>query len=195
MKENENDSLPAAADSHQPSDDQPGRCPGCGYGNVTHLADGRWECEMDHCELRKAVMAERERCAKIAERMTCVYGGPPLRTDGFNLATKSIAREIRNTDSGCEPPQAKPPCTFCGHTSCNSIDCYARQAFVDRDTEDPSQTELVVPARLYREAIETLRDKFALAALAGFGTGVAADRTAQLCYAQADAMIEARKKS
>lgn len=45
--------------------------------------------------IEACVWAERERCAQIAEHVTCVYSGPPLRTEGFDLAKVTIAAEIR----------------------------------------------------------------------------------------------------
>lgn len=38
----------------------------------------------------------------------------------------------------------------------------------------------------------SMRDQFAMAALAGFGCGVHPDRVAKLCYEQADAMMAER---
>jgi glycosyltransferase involved in cell wall biosynthesis len=41
------------------------------------------------------VLRERERCAMIAERAECVYDGPSLRMEGFDLAKQAIAASIR----------------------------------------------------------------------------------------------------
>lgn len=43
-----------------------------------------------------AVAAEREKWAKLAESATCVYEGPELRTEGFDLAKTFIASKIRS---------------------------------------------------------------------------------------------------
>ena len=43
----------------------------------------------------KGMKAERKACIKIAEGMTCVYPGPSLRVEGFDLAKASIAAAIR----------------------------------------------------------------------------------------------------
>ena len=50
------------------------------------------------------------------------------------------------------------------------------------------------PARLVFENCPQCRDRFAMAALAGFGCGVDAKRMAELCYEVADAMLAERGK-
>ena len=44
---------------------------------------------------RAIIEAEREWCARLAENVTCVYEGPPMRVEGFELAKQFIAAKIR----------------------------------------------------------------------------------------------------
>lgn len=59
-------------------------CIGCGYLKDVHYM------------LEGFVEAERERCARVAERQSCVYSGPALRIEGFDLAKIIIAAKIRS---------------------------------------------------------------------------------------------------
>lgn len=61
-----------------------------------------------HDAAELATMAERERCAKIAEDcvLTENFIGP-LFGAGFNSASNHIATLIRGKDHGCDPPQAE----------------------------------------------------------------------------------------
>ncbi len=45
--------------------------------------------------MRHIIALERERCAKIAEEAVCVFDGPRIRTETWELCRTSIASEIR----------------------------------------------------------------------------------------------------
>lgn len=46
-------------------------------------------------QLRMAIQSERQRCAKIAESASCVYSGPALRVEGWDLCKHCISSRIR----------------------------------------------------------------------------------------------------
>ncbi len=86
-------------------------------GKYLYMEPDEDDVDFEHCALddsdtnigalAEAIeSAERERCAKIADAAICVFSGPALRSEGFDLARKSIANQIRK-DRGCDPPQAE----------------------------------------------------------------------------------------
>lgn len=66
----------------------------------------------DMAELRLDLKEERERCATIADTVSCVFAGPSLHTEGFELAKSTIARQIRagampRKDRASDPPSRR----------------------------------------------------------------------------------------
>lgn len=85
----------------------------------------------------------------------------------FEIGPKVIS-PVLQPERAVMPKLCKLTCGFCGY-----------EHYADPCTDEPCRK---------------CRDRFAMAALAGFGTDIDADRTAELCYAQADAMLAARSK-
>jgi hypothetical protein len=58
---------------------------------------------------KNAIAEERERCAKIAEDMTWIYEGPPLRVETLAFAQACIAATIRHIGSSQAMPDGVAP--------------------------------------------------------------------------------------